>query len=67
MDKHPDPRVMARRARTALAQRAAQPQAQAQNEAQHEGPQIDLNALQMMAMIQALRRRARPPNDALME
>jgi len=71
MDKHPDPRVMSRRERIALAQRTAQPQpqaqAQAQNEAQHKGPQIDLKALQMMAMIQALRRRARPPNNALME
>ena len=58
MDKHPDPRVMSRRERIALVQRAAQPQAQAHsNEAQHEGPQIDLNALQMMAMIQALRAR----------
>jgi len=67
MDKHPDPRVMSRRERIAQAQHAAQPQAQAQNEAQHKGPQIDLKALQMMAMIQALRRRARPPNNALME
>jgi len=67
MDKHPDPRVMSRRERIAQAQRTAQPQAQAQNEAQHKGPQIDLKALQMMAMIQALRRRARPPNNALME
>ena len=65
MDKHPDPRVMSRRERIARAQHAAQPQAQAQaqNEAQHEGPQIDLNALQMMAMIQALRRRPRPPTE----
>ena len=65
MDKHPDPRVMSRRERIARAQHAAQPQAQAkaQNEAQHEGPQIDLNALQMIAMIQALRRRAMPPNN----
>jgi len=64
MDKHPDPRVMSRRERIALAQRAAQPQAQAHsNEAQDEGPQIDLNALQMIAMIQALRRRPRPPTE----
>jgi len=33
------------------------------NEAQREGPQIDENAIRMLAMIQALRRRARPPND----
>ena len=64
MDKHLDPRVMARRERIAQAQHAAQPQAQAHpNEAQHEGPQIDLNALQMITMIQALRRRPRPPTE----
>jgi hypothetical protein len=61
---HPDPRVMSRRERIAQAQKAAKPQAQAHpNEAQHEGPQIDLNALQMMAIIQALRRRPRPPTE----
>jgi len=61
---HPDPRVMSRRERIAQAQKAAKPQAQAHpTEAQHEGPQIDLNALQMMAMIQALRRRPRPPTE----
>ncbi len=62
--KHPDPRVMSRRERIAQAQKAQKQQPDAHpNEAQHQGPQIDTDTLRMLAMIQALRRRARPPTD----
>ncbi len=61
--QHPDPRVIARWQRIADAGKPEPQPVQPQDEPQRKEPQINENAVRMLAMIKALRRRARPPTD----
>lgn len=61
--QHPDPRVIARWQRIADAGKPEPQPVQPEDEPQRKEPQINENAVRMLAMIKALRRRARPPTD----